>query len=121
MKYNKKTTNVQGSLLIIRHLADGTTYRMKSNALYGLALGQDPTIPMGWASFSGKGTYLEPGWLEPEGNYEFTSYVEDRNEPGTGIDRFWIEVLDKDRIPEYELSLPRPATEIRCQFPAATS
>jgi hypothetical protein len=65
---------------------------VKSNALYGLALGEDSTVPMGWASFSGKSTYLEPGWLEPVGNHEFTAYVEDRDEPGTGIDRFWIEV-----------------------------
>jgi hypothetical protein len=109
MKYNKKGGNVQGSLLIIRHMPDGTIYRMKSNALYGLSLGENVTIPMGWAAFSGKGTYLEPGWPEPVGNYEFTAYVEDRNEPGVGIDRFWIEVLDKDRIIEPELSLPRPA------------
>jgi PKD repeat protein len=104
MKYNKKATNVQGSLLLIRHLADGTIYRVKSNALYGLALGEDSEAPMGWASFSGKSTYQEPGWPDPIGNYVFTVYVEDRNEPGTGVDRFWIEVSDG-------LALERPATD----------
>ncbi|MCJ7736592.1 MAG: PKD domain-containing protein, partial [Anaerolineae bacterium] len=102
MKYNKKATNIQGNLLLIRHMADGTIYRVKSNALYGLALGEVKTIPMGWASFSGKSTYLEPGWTDPKGNYEFVVYVEDRNEPGTGVDRFWIEVLGG-------LALPRDA------------
>jgi hypothetical protein len=104
IKYNKKATKVQGSLLLIRHLADGTIYRVKSNALYGLALGQDKKVPMGWASLSGKSTYQEPTWLEPIGNYEFMVYVEDRNEPGTGVDRFWIEVIGG-------LALPREATE----------
>jgi hypothetical protein len=28
------------------------------------------------------------------GNYEFLAYVEDRDEPRTGSDRFWIEVID---------------------------
>jgi hypothetical protein len=92
MKYNNKATNIQGSLLLIRHLADDTIYRVKSNALYGLALGEGKKAPMGWAPFSGKSTYQEPGWPRPEGNHEFLAYVEDRNEPGNGTDRFWIEV-----------------------------
>ncbi len=110
MKYGKKGTNVQGKLLLIRHLPDEQIYRVKSNALYGLALGSDTTIPMGWASFSGKATYQEPGWPEPIGNYEFTVYAEDRDEPGTGIDRFWMEVKDKDRTIVPIMSLPREAT-----------
>ena len=32
---------------------------------------------------------------EPEGNHDFIVYVEDWNEPGDGIDRFWIEMRDK--------------------------
>ena len=104
MKYNKKGGNVQGNLVMIRHLPDGTIYRVKSNALYGLALGEDSTVPMGWATFSGKSTYQEPGWPRPIGNYVFTAYVEDRNEPGAGVDRFWIEVVGG-------LSLERPAVD----------
>lgn len=42
---------VQGSLLLIRHLPDGSIYRVKSNALYGLAL-SGPEAAFGWASFS---------------------------------------------------------------------
>ncbi|MFW9805050.1 MAG: tandem-95 repeat protein, partial [Candidatus Thorarchaeota archaeon] len=87
MKYNKKGTNVQGSLLLIRHMTDGSIYRVKSNALYGLAVGDEGDF--GWASFSGKSTYKEPDWPEPKGNYEFVVYVEDWDEPGTGTDRFW--------------------------------
>ena len=111
MKYNKKGTNIQGSLLLIRHMPDGTIYRLKSNALYGLALGEDPNIPMGWASFSGKATFLEPGWLEPVGNYEFIVYVEDQNEPGDGIDRVWTQIKDKDGLVVENMSIPAPAQD----------
>jgi hypothetical protein len=83
---------------------------VKSNALYGLALGSDPNTPMGWASFSGKATYLEPGWSQPLGNYQFKAYIEDRDEPGTGTDRAWIEVLDKDGNVVVVMSIGRPAT-----------
>ena len=93
MKYNKKGNNVKGGLLMIRHLADGTHYRVKSNALEGLALGEGSGFD--WASFAGKATYIEPGWLDAIGNYHFLVYAEDRGEPGTS-DRFWIEVRDKN-------------------------
>jgi hypothetical protein len=95
MKYNKKGLRVKGSLLLIRHLPDGSIFRVKSNALDGLALGDTGIFT--WASFSGKATYLEPGWAEPIGNHQFLVYVEDHGEPGSGADRFWIEVQDKDR------------------------
>ena len=103
LRYNKQGKNVQGNLLMIRHLEDESIYRVKSNALHGLALGEDRGVPMGWASFTGKSTYQEPGWPEPIGNHEFTVYVEDHDEPGRGIDRFWIEVNGG-------LSMPREAT-----------
>jgi hypothetical protein len=109
MKYGKKGRKVKGSLLMIRHLADGTKYRVKSNALEGLALGD--ATDFGWASFSGKATYLEPGWDDPVGNYEFTAYVEDHNEPGTGLDRFWIEVRDRDRNVVDASSIATPAED----------
>jgi hypothetical protein len=109
MKYNKKGQNVKGSLLLIRHMADGSIYRVKSNALYGLALGDSGGF--GWASFSGKSTYLEPGWPEPIGNHEFIVYVEDHNEPGTGIDGFWIEVHDKDGNVIGVMSMSREAVD----------
>jgi hypothetical protein len=64
---------------------------------------------MGWASFSGKTTYLEPGMVEPEGNHKFTAYVEDHDELGVGIDRFWLETRDKDSVVIPDLSMPEPA------------
>jgi VCBS repeat-containing protein len=111
MKYNKKGKKVQGNLLLISHLPDGTKYRVKSNSLYGLSLGETPINGeiCGWASFSGKSTYLEPGMPEPEGNHEFVAYVEDCNEPGTGVDSFWIEVHDKDGDVINALSMLRDA------------
>ncbi len=44
MKYNKAGKNLQGSLLLIRHLEDDSIYRVKSNALDGLALGEDRNV-----------------------------------------------------------------------------
>ncbi len=108
MKYNKKQTNIQGSLLVIRHLADGTIYRLKSNSLGGLSLGTNyPSMPFGWASFTGSATYQEPNWTDAVGNYSFTAYVEDNNEPGTGNDNFWIEVKNKAKTVVSPLSLSK--------------
>jgi hypothetical protein len=111
MKYKKNGDNVKGSLLLIRHVGDDEIYRVKSNALYGLALGTVPAESLGWASFSGKCTYLEPGWIEPIGNYEFVVYVEDRDEPGAGVDRAWVQVLDKDNAVVPVMSMDRDATD----------
>ena len=94
---------------MIRHLDDGTIFRVKSNALNGLALGEGDGF--GWASFTGKNTYKEPDWEEPEGNHAFTAYVEDHSEPGADEvtpDRFWIEVRGKDGVVIADSSMPRP-------------
>jgi hypothetical protein len=110
MRYNRQGKQVQGNLLVIRHLPDDTVYRLKSNSLEGLSLGRSSNPLMGWASITGKGTYLAPGWLQPEGNYSFILYVEDRNQPGTGTDRVWLQVKDKQGKVVLALSLPTPAT-----------
>ena len=94
MKYNKKGTKVQGSLSLIRHMPDGSIFRIKSNSLNGLSIGEGDGF--GWASFSGKNTYKEPGWLDAIGAHNFVAYVEDNGELGAGVDRFWLEVKDKD-------------------------
>ena len=86
MKYNKKGTNPQGSLLVIRHTPTGK-YRAKSNQVSALAIATD-----GSATFSGKATYVEPGWLTTVGNQSFTVYVKDVGEPGVGRDKFWVSV-----------------------------
>ena len=97
MSYNKKGQRVKGNLVMIRHLADGSIYRVKSNALSGLALGtSNDGADFGWASFSGKSTYREPGWADAVGNHTFIVYVEDHGTPGADADRFWIEIRDKD-------------------------
>jgi hypothetical protein len=111
MKYGKNGRNVKGNLLIIRHLADGTNHRFKSNALGGLAVGESGDPSFGWASFNGKGTYREPGAEDAVGNHEFTTYVEDHGEPGGGADRVWIQVLDKDDLVVPGLSIDPQATD----------
>jgi hypothetical protein len=109
MKYNKKGTKVQGSLLVIRHLPDGSIYRLKSNSINGLALGDESGY--GWATFTGKATYLGQGMTEPQGNHTFIVYVEDHGEPGAGVDQFWLQVLDKNGDLAVELSLDEPAAD----------
>jgi hypothetical protein len=111
MKYNKKMRNVKGSLLIIRHKEDGSIYRVKSNALDGLAIGDLDSGGDGWASFAGKSTYIEPGWPKPLGNYRFIVYTEDWNEPGAGHDNFWLEITDRALVPDEDMSMDRPGHE----------
>lgn len=110
MKYNKKGTNLQGSLLVIRHIPGEGIYRVKSNALEGLAVGTNDTDGElhGWATFTGKATYAEPGWLEPIGNYEFVVSVTDRNEPGNGTDTFRVQILDQNDQEVAAMTLPSP-------------
>jgi len=107
MEYNNKGKNLKGSLLLIRQSTSGGIYRVKSNALYGLSLGVDGSVS--WASFSGKATYLEPGWSEAMGNHEFIVYVQDGDEPIA--DRFWIEVKDRDREVISAMSMTLPTNE----------
>jgi hypothetical protein len=104
--YTKKGNTAKGSILVIRHLQDGTIYRMKSNAMESLAIGDGDGFD--WATFTGKATYSEPG-AEPVGNHAFTAYVEDSGTPSPGGDRIWIEVTSDD-LP-VALSLPRSATD----------
>lgn len=97
MKYNKKATRVQGSLLLIRHNDDGSINRIKSNAIHSLALGEVHNLEdFGWASFSGKCTFMWPvdGGQANAGNNEFLVYVEDHSEPGVGEDKFWFTITD---------------------------
>lgn len=92
MKYTKSGAGLQGSLVAVRHRADGTTTRLKSNSLTALAL-QDNGC--GVATFSGKATYTT--WDTPTSQYvttgsnAFTVYAEDCNNPGTGVDAFWLQ------------------------------
>src|SRR5690606_3966528 len=107
MKYKKNGANVSGSLLVIRHRADGTKYRIKSNALSGLAIGDGGSFD--WASITGKATYSEPGWSDAQGNYRFVAYVEDHGEPGRS-DRFWLQVRDRNNNIVSASSMTAPAT-----------
>jgi subtilisin family serine protease len=96
MKYNKGGTNLQGTFIAVRHHADGTNARMKSNSLGGLAL--QNTGGCGIATWNGKSTYTywDPtansgaGGYVTTGNNPFTAYAEDCNNPGTGVDSMWI-------------------------------
>jgi alpha-tubulin suppressor-like RCC1 family protein len=94
MQYKKNGRGAQGNFIAVRHHADGTTSRLKSNALGNLALGTDANVPMGWASFDGKATYTtwdaSAGEYVTVGNQQFTVYAEDRNDPGSGTDRIWL-------------------------------
>ena len=104
MEYNKKGTNVKGGLMLVRTTGDGSQYVIKSNALYGLALG-DSHDPVRWASFSGKTTYDAPELDEPDGNHDFLAYVEDADP-----DRFWIEMRDKAGQIIDTISMSRPGS-----------
>jgi predicted CXXCH cytochrome family protein len=113
MKYGKRGRKPKGSLLLIRHVDEDAIYRVKSNALYALALGhlkEDGETIGGWASFSGKATYSEPG-EETAGNHDFVVYAEDRGQPGAGVDKFWFEIRDGADVIVDAMSMDREATE----------
>lgn len=116
VKYNKgKKMRPQGSILVIRHTVDALclgagNYKVKSNALDGLAIGdgEDADGDYGWASLSGKSTFRLPN-LEIEGNHPFLLYVEDHGEQGCNqdpTDEFWIEVKDGDGNVVLEINGP---------------
>jgi len=109
VQYGKKQGSAKGSLLMMQHLSDGTKYRVKSNAMIGLAVGE--VGDLGWASFTGKCTYQDPSMADPEGNYSFVAYVEDLGEPGAGVDRIWLQVRDKSDNLISEFSLPDAAVD----------
>ena len=111
MKYNKSGTNLQGSLLVIRHHQDGTISRIKSNALGGLAL--QNIGGCGIATLSGKATYMtwdsRLGAYANSGGNAFSVYVEDCNNPGSGVDSFWVRSVGN-------LALPMPAPSSKVQI-----
>ena len=95
IKYNKSGSSVQGNLLVIRHHANGTVSRLKSNSLGALVL---TGVGCGVATFNGKATFStwDPtlngglGAYVSSGNNTFSVYAEDCNNPGTGLDYFWV-------------------------------
>jgi len=117
LKYNKKRKNLKGSLLIMRHERDGTTcfedtYKVKSNRLDGMAIGDDSDGDgdFGWAAAAGKATFREPGFDQTGGN-QFLLYVEDHGEQGCSqdpVDTIWIEVKTKGGVVLLQLNGPEP-------------
>jgi hypothetical protein len=97
MKYNKSLTSLQGNFIAIRHRADGTVARMKSNSLGGLVI-TTTSGPCGIATFNGKATYTAwdaaanggLGAYVGTGNNPFSVYAKDCNNPGTGLDYLWM-------------------------------
>ncbi|HSE51862.1 MAG TPA: putative Ig domain-containing protein [Gemmatimonadales bacterium] len=106
----KGKTTARGNLVVVRHHADGSTCRAKSNAIDAPAITNYATY--GLATFTGKANYAcvdalgvtLPGGA---GNLTLTGYVEDNGEPGssaaTSPDKFWVKVFG-------ELMMTTPAT-----------
>jgi large repetitive protein len=91
MKYGKNGSNLKGSFVAVRHFADGTVARLKSNSLGSMAL--TTGAGCGTTSFDGKATYMtwdssSSSYLTT-GNTAFKAWASDCNEPGTGTDSLW--------------------------------
>jgi len=114
-----KSGQVQGSFLTIFHTASGN-YIVKSNSTGTLSVGKTTASPIyGYATLANwKATYQQPTLFlcgsqlaNKCGGYTFSAYVEDRGEPGAGVDRFWLEVKDPTGAIVARVSLPRdPST-----------
>jgi hypothetical protein len=115
-----KSQQVQGSLLVILHRPEGN-YVLKSNAMGSLTVTKDTSGAFWTAVLKGKATYQVPPsqpllWCNDRkcGGYTWTMYVEDRAEPGSGVDKFWLEVKDPSNAVVSKLSLPQlPATNAK--------
>jgi hypothetical protein len=109
-----KSGQVQGSLLTIFKRANGT-YIVKSNSMGALAVTKVDGQTYYSATLDGKATYAVPStdpFLAPFcpglskcGGYTFRVYVEDQKEPGTGYDRYWIEVKDPSGVRVEKVSM----------------
>ena len=106
VKYNKKN-QPHGSLLVIRHLPDGTEHRIKSHSLSASSVGSTATY--GWMTLVARSTYEAPGWLEPVGNHEVRLYAQDAARSGNP-DSFWLQLRDPAGVLVPAMSLPSPAT-----------
>jgi uncharacterized repeat protein (TIGR01451 family) len=111
-----KSGQVQGSLLVILHRPEGN-YILKSNSMGSLTVAKDSTNTFWTAVLKGKATYQVPVgqpalWCGDRkcGGYNWTMYVEDRKEPGSGYDRFWLELKDPSGNIVTRLSLPTTPT-----------
>jgi len=95
MQYAKNGSNLKGNFVAVRHHADGTVSRLKSNALNSgssgeMALTSAPGC--GTVTFSGKANYTVWNGTEyvTTGGLPFKVAAFDRNQPGTGVDSIWI-------------------------------
>ena len=92
MKYNKSGANLQGQFVAVRHHADGTISKIKSNSLTGLAITQPGGC--GVATFGGKSSYMV--WdpvakvYTTTGGILFSVVASDCNQPGNGFDTIKI-------------------------------
>ncbi len=115
-KYNKKGTNAQGQFIGVRHHADGTNSRLKSNALSGMAILD--VGGCGIATFAGRATYTtwDPaangglGTYVTTGNTTFSVRADDCSNPGTGTDKIWIGGVGKLAMPSPTSSNLAPLT-----------
>jgi len=117
-----KSGQIQGSLLTILHGIDGN-YMLKSNAMGTLTVTKDASGTFWSAVLKGKATYQVPVsqpllWCGDRkcGGYTWTMYVEDQKEPGSGFDKFWLEVKDPNNAVVQKLSLsgtPSPAANAK--------
>jgi len=125
VNYNKKGKNLRGSLVIIRALSGGGIYRIKSNALYELAVdsGSDGKGDFDLGSFSGKCTYIGPDVLDAYGDpqnvggQEFIVYLEDYDVTGNETneednDEFWFTVLGRDFTLDFNSNYQADSGEI---------
>ena len=110
-KYGKNGTNAKGSLVVIRHFADGSIDRLKSNALSGLSVSQG--VGYGAATLLGKATFNHinnAGVSESSGgNYSFIMKAQDGNNPGTLLDYFGINLRNPAGAQVDEFTMTTPA------------
>jgi hypothetical protein len=88
---------------------------LKSNSMGTLTVTKDSNEHLLDGGAQGQGNVPGPVvatgalmWLEQVRWIHWTMYVEDRQEPGSGYDKFWLEVRDGNTNIVSIMSLPQP-------------
>lgn len=84
----------RGSLIATRSLAGGGSCRLRSSQMNLPAVSWDAAQTLGTVTLGGRGIYscvdASGNTIASQGNLTITAYGEDRGNPGTAGDRFWL-------------------------------
>lgn len=106
-----RSGGLTGNLALRRLLPGEAAVDVACMALEGLAVGHfdDGVEVYDWATFGATGCELAGGLVGVD--HTAVVYVEDRGDPGAGLDRVWVEMRDAAGELVPEMTFDRPPTD----------